>query len=54
MTDLVSLLFNAMIPIDCKITNFLYACMYNLIIMPGVFYYFSARDICSRHWSRKI
>ena len=26
MTDLVSLLFIAMIPIDCKITNFPYTC----------------------------
>ena len=28
MTALVSLLFIAMIPIDCKITKFLYACYY--------------------------
>jgi len=31
MTDLVSLLFIAIIPIDCKITNFPYNCLFKFI-----------------------
>jgi len=32
MTDLVSLLFVAMIPIDCKITNFPYTCFFTFFV----------------------
>jgi len=31
MTDLVSQLFIAMIPIDCKITNFPYTCLFTFL-----------------------
>jgi len=33
MTALVSLIFIAMIPIDCKITNFPYTCLFTFTIM---------------------
>ena len=32
MTNLVSVLFIAMIPIDCKITNFPYSCLFTIFI----------------------
>ena len=32
MTALVSLLFIAMIPIDCKITNFPYTCLFTFLV----------------------
>jgi len=32
MTDLVSLLFIAMIPIDCKITKFPYTCLFTFFV----------------------
>ena len=34
MTDLVSLLFIAMIPIDCKITKFFLTLVINVILVP--------------------
>jgi len=37
MTDLVSLLFIDMIPIDCKIENFLYTCLFTFFVTIIIF-----------------
>ena len=37
MTALVSLLFIAMIPIDCKITNFPYTCLFTFFVTIIIF-----------------
>jgi len=37
MTDLVLLFFIAMIPIDCKITNFPYTCLFTFLVTIIIF-----------------
>jgi len=51
MTDLVSLLFIAMIPIDFKITNFPYTCLFTFFVTIIIVHFF-----CSNYniwWTRK-